>query len=1350
MDINGADNNDILSKNSSIPLEDQKAFVDIQNFMAIDSALLKPKSASPLCVGPVDDMGFLSDGGLGPETDVDGLHDTKQQTHQMFSEEEDESPVLDNGDAGHGFVSNLEQNTIGDYNPFGLTSDVMVEALGNVPEDISNEIEEEEPSSVSAEPVDLSEDHAAHEIPHLNGSGEHHFDEPTEAGQLIDAVEEEDAVPAMKAELNENELAPLKSGDEPIVNDLLGGDSIVDNKLIDQLDSFGISDAIRRQLIEQQVTGATMNHEQEEDEDDGQLMEEKHSELDGGDDGAEKGDVHHEKAFDSDNVNVSDHHSADVKQDDDAGCCEDSEEDEWDYVKVNQQQQEQQQEQHNQQEQPQTQEKPQESTPPEETVESQFGNSNSFATEHQEEEKEELVEKHSEEQTHELEQHRDQEAEQEKEQQQQQQEEQAEVLYQEQEREAEVQLDETAEPNTSETPVDILGDNTESTVSESTKEVDDVIIVGGGEAKEVVNLLNDFNEDVPQPAAIETLCDTSNINEEDSSAVHLVPSDSTNMEAKLHEKHLDEAEEKTMHQGAAGDLGWQLNPEAKEFVPVLSPTDELTNVFPPARMLEHESFKLRDDAIVSQSPRKGTAPSMEDLDLPAEREFQTEMDKRPHEFEAGLEEGGEQQSQLSPNPFDQLDDRAMPGNGLDLMNGGELLQPEAAELLSPGKIDPVQFGTTDTASAEELELLNKVQELPVTEDEEQQEQLIAQQHYEPVQTVSLQGQEELGVDVMEPETYSAKEELYVEQKETVDEPVIDAASPVSPEIVQDFSQLSMNGHTEKENATNPFAQDNAYFETSVPSDTPQAENDLFGTSDTHMDTTQATTEGTETMETEEEPKPRFYQESLLEASVYDPEPSLLSTPEPSAPADPEPSPEIASEPAAIAASAESEVAVEPPTEPLAVEVAPPVEEQPKEAEKLAEDNKTAVEAAASGVAAATAVVAAAAVAASAVAASKTAKPKVPAGTGAKKAGPTTTATKASSAASKDGTAKSTTSTATRVGSGAGAPAAASRKPTVPAVKKAPTTTAKPPAAASTNGVKEARPASSTAAARPSLAAKKPATDAAKTATTKTTAAPSVAAARTTKAATVPSSTTKTASASSTTRTAAPKAATTGTTTAAKATSRLSTTGTTTRTVTSRPSSAISTSSVPSKPASATTTTTVKRTIAAKTSNGTTTTDGVTKTTKTSTSTTTSSIASRTGATRPAGTGTAAKPSSTLAAKKPLDAKTTAAAGTKTAAAKPSTTTRTSLAPKPTATSPAVRKVQQNGVAKKPTAASPNAIKKVTVPPKKLEEQLPASNEIIPTTTNNIETNGNANESEAVIVAPPESADPLLVPVPQAM
>ncbi|XP_049285063.1 serine-rich adhesin for platelets-like [Anopheles funestus] len=1391
MEINGAASNGFLGENNALSMEDHKTFDDIQNFMA-ESVMLEPKSASALCVGPMDDMGFLSDGGLGPETDVDGVHDSKQQSPSPLLEEAVKSSDLDNGDIEHEIanIESVEQHTMDHHNPFAQSLNAPLDLPSDVAVSSTNDFEEEDPTSPSsvsaADPVELSEEHLGDAMPHVNGNGEHHYDEPNETeDELLGATENEAAeiVPTLKAELNADEIVPLKSIDEPIVNDLLGGDSIVDNKLIDQLDSFGIPEAIRRQLIEQQqVSGAAMLHEQDEDDDDGQLItEEKHSDFAETDDGAEKEDLHHEKVFDSDYA--TDHRGADVKQDDDAGCCEDSEEDEWDYVKVNNQQQQQEQE-----SQP-AHEKLPESTPSEEITHT-FEHSNSFAPD----QSDQLLQESDTQRVQELEQHFEREANYK-------QEVEAPTLSREEEaskedREVVEYHDETtAVPNTSELVVaDILGDNTESTVSECTKEVDDVI--SGVETKEVVNLLNDFKEDVSLPTTTDQLFETNCLNEENiEPAAPYVPSDSVNMEASMYggsvaeqqplspespidnfpaqqqqqqqqqyihekdlfgsdmddtmsptadgedlkEKHLYETEEKSMNVqqqdgGGSGDYGWQLNPDAKEFVPVTGSIAGEMN----AKL--HENIKLRDDAIVSQSPRKGTMSSMEDLDVPAETVFQTEMDKRPHEFEVYGEDNGENtaddsagephlRSPMAVHPFDLTQfseqtvvEQIQSSNIADITNGEYVSHDSADDVLHTGaNSNGAQYAT------DEMELLNKVQELPMTDEE-------------PLNEVDPEAAHTNG---------SAKEELYVEHKDTMD--VSGGAAEVD--------DMMYHGYT------NPIPSDEV--PKSMVSDISQSpEFKMLQSSIEHLTSAKSSESNFDGQE-EHESTNLYKESSALQASVYDPEPELVSIQAPTAVE------QLASNEQALQASqgcADLLGMSEPVVDPLpSVPTTTVTEEKRDEVveTKVAEVEKASEDVAATVAAATVATVAVAAAAVTATVTSKSTKPKASTTAPATKKPTSSVSAKPSSAASKD----SATKTASRVGSSSSTVGAARKTPVgVTDAKKAATTTtaAKTTAtSAAMNGVKE-RPASA-ASSKPSLAAKKPIGDAAKTATSKTTSATSsVAAARTKVTSATSSSTTKTASASSATRTAASKSVTSSSTTTSAATgktnSRLSTTATT-RTVTSRPSSAVSSASVPSK-TTTTTTTTAKRTVAAKSSltNGTTTTDGTsTKSTKTTT-TTTGSTAPRTGTT--ATRSLAAKPTSTtVAAKKALDVKTTAATKTSstTASATGKTTTmRTSLAPtKATATSPTVRKLQQNGVpAKKSTTAVSPApgVKKPAPIQKPQPPKVPApSEQQAPETTTAViaETNGTGNNESVDVVqasSPPEQqpADQLLVPIPQAM
>lgn len=80
------------------------------------------------------------------------------------------------------------------------------------------------------------------------------------------------------------------------------------------------------------------------------------------------------------------------------------------------------------------------------------------------------------------------------------------------------------------------------------------------------------------------------------------------------------------------EMDSQLNPDAKEFVPV---SPQRTSVSSPFGNGIHNRLDLMDDDVVSQSPRKGSAIVMDDKDivLPAENDF-TEISQRPSELAA--------------------------------------------------------------------------------------------------------------------------------------------------------------------------------------------------------------------------------------------------------------------------------------------------------------------------------------------------------------------------------------------------------------------------------------------------------------------------------------------------------------------------------------------------------------------------------------------------------------------------------------------------------------------------------------------------------------------------------------------
>jgi hypothetical protein len=74
------------------------------------------------------------------------------------------------------------------------------------------------------------------------------------------------------------------------------------------------------------------------------------------------------------------------------------------------------------------------------------------------------------------------------------------------------------------------------------------------------------------------------------------------------------------------NMASQLNPDAKEFVPLSPQRSTPTNPFAPGLA----SGLLLDD-VIAQSPRKGAL--MDDIRVPPENEFDNEISKRPHELE---------------------------------------------------------------------------------------------------------------------------------------------------------------------------------------------------------------------------------------------------------------------------------------------------------------------------------------------------------------------------------------------------------------------------------------------------------------------------------------------------------------------------------------------------------------------------------------------------------------------------------------------------------------------------------------------------------------------------------------------
>lgn len=153
--------------------------------------------------------------------------------------------------------------------------------------------------------------------------------------------------------------------------------------------------------------------------------------------------------------------------------------------------------------------------------------------------------------------------------------------------------------------------------------------------------------------------------QEDTSSLEVLPEDtlSTDIEVEHESEHLPETEETveiespiteqkeeelqlTVEPETSVDvelerpnslsleMASKLNPEAKEFVPVSSPSksNPTSPVANAPSMIPNSYLMLDDDTVVAQSPKKCTT-TMDNIDVPEEDAFQHEMNNRPHELE---------------------------------------------------------------------------------------------------------------------------------------------------------------------------------------------------------------------------------------------------------------------------------------------------------------------------------------------------------------------------------------------------------------------------------------------------------------------------------------------------------------------------------------------------------------------------------------------------------------------------------------------------------------------------------------------------------------------------------------------
>lgn len=192
----------------------------------------------------------------------------------------------------------------------------------------------------------------------------------------------------------------------------------------------------------------------------------------------------------------------------------------------------------------------------------------------------------------------------------------------------------------------------------------------------------------------------------------------------------------------------QLNPDAKEFVPV-SPTRSIGPMSPPlngnAINTLLNNFVAAEEAVVSQSPRKGDALLMEDdhILIPSEKEFDSEAETRPHEINVFAENGFQRiespellnlkESMQKDDKLEQeYKDEAQPFFEEEKVNGNEykVLESSFSEYsngfqndinsdpMSRSFYEGRDNGDILTASARNSDILNSVQPIPTFEDEQ--------------------------------------------------------------------------------------------------------------------------------------------------------------------------------------------------------------------------------------------------------------------------------------------------------------------------------------------------------------------------------------------------------------------------------------------------------------------------------------------------------------------------------------------------------------------------------------------------------------------------------------------------------
>lgn len=322
-------------------------------------------------------------------------------------------------------------------------------------------------------------------------------------------------------------------------------------------------------------------------------------------------------------------------------------------------------------------------------------------------------------------------------------------------------------------------------------------------------------------------------------------------EPKSEESDLVAGEESERPDSLSLDMASKLNPEAKEFVPTGSPT--LSNpASPVASMPEmpQNSFLLLGDDVVAQSPKKGIA-TMDNIDVPAEDDFQLEMNKCPHELEQfpehtnGTTNGDEtirSHSPVSEPSYQELNlkeamqcDEKLDNEYNDVLQNDDTIDHHPTELnLLAKEQNPMNMsfyeGRDEALIVSNSDELNKVQPLPSDDESSEQNHVPSvdealtpnEEEHSVEETAAVQNEDHL-VSFENP-VESVNESQHVEQ---LPESIFTAASQVVDDVTALVGQMqieipAVNNVIQQEDNANPIEVDEENL--SKPNETEVVEN----------------------------------------------------------------------------------------------------------------------------------------------------------------------------------------------------------------------------------------------------------------------------------------------------------------------------------------------------------------------------------------------------------------------------------------------------------------------------------------------------------------------------------------------